>query len=143
MLDREEQTLRKPKRVLANGSRTARLIAQRPASVPRAKQSRQPPTTFCGTRLAGPNVPGRHFRDAKAKVLDARRDEYPLETPVGPLPIVLAYVYFGLASSATLLGSEQPDTMHYFMIGVGVVLSAAMLAMVNWDGTRELSPSSS
>ena len=62
---------------------------------------------------------------------------YASATLIGQLPIVFAYVYFGWAGSATLLGDERPSGMQFTMIIAGLVVSSATLVIINWCGRRE------
>ena len=69
--------------------------------------------------------------------------KYSGATFLGQLPIVLAYVYLGWAGSATLLENNQPEAINYVFIAVGVLLSIAMLVIVNWYGNKALKDDSS
>jgi uncharacterized membrane protein YdjX (TVP38/TMEM64 family) len=62
---------------------------------------------------------------------------YMLGTALGQTPVTLAHVYLGWAGGLTMMiGTETFEARDYAFIGVGVVLSLALLGFISWYGRK-------
>ena len=62
---------------------------------------------------------------------------YMLGTALGQTPVTLAHVYLGWAGGlAIMTGQNELDGWDYLFIGLGALLSVALLLFVSWYGRR-------